>query len=276
MRVVATVAVAAISAALAGTASGATRDIPSVSSNWSGYAISDAATIAGQPPSAPLTFSSVTATWIQPKVTCTPAADLSFSSFWVGLGGFAEDAPALEQIGTEADCGSGGTPVYFAWHELVPAASVQIPLRIRPGDTITASVNVHGTDVLVQVKNRTRRSSFTKHLQMASPDLTSAEWIAEAPSQCGAGSCRVLPLANFGSVAFSRIAAIANGHPGTMTDPAWTSLPIALVPDSARHSARLSGAGGSTAGATAAAVSPDGRTFSVAWVADASAAAAGP
>jgi hypothetical protein len=270
MKVLAALAASgAVVATLAGTAGAARRDLaPSTSANWSGYAISDPDTIAGQRATSPLTFSSVTATWIQPKVSCTAGSE-SYSSFWVGLGGFANDAPALEQIGTESDCTAAGKPVYFAWYELVPRPSVEIRLTIRPGDTITTSVNVNAAGVLVQVKDRTRRTSFTKLLQMANPDLTSAEWIAEAPSQCRATNvCSVLPLANFGSVAFSRIAAIANGHPGTVTDPAWTSLAIALVPDGARHGLRRPVGDPSTAGATPSAVSADGRAFSVSWLAN--------
>jgi hypothetical protein len=272
MKVLATLAAAAAAAVFAGTASAAPRDVaPSLSSNWSGYAISDASTIAGQPTTAPLTFKSVTATWTQPKAICTAGSE-SYSAFWVGLGGFATSAPGLEQIGTESDCTASGKAAYFAWYELVPAPSVAIPLKIRAGDTVTTSVNVIGTDVLVQVKDRTRRTSFTKHLQMAAPDLSSAEWIAEAPSSCtGGGRCTVLPLANFGSVTFSRIAAIANDHPGTLTDATWTSLPIALVPGSSRYGSLRNALQSSTAGATPGVVSADGRAFSVAWISDATA-----
>ena len=76
----------------------------------------------------------------------------------------------------------------------MPAPSVTIKLKIFPGDKITSTVYIKDTDVLVQVKDRTRHTVFTRHLQMATPDLTSAEWIAEAPSECtapvSAGRCR--------------------------------------------------------------------------------------
>jgi Peptidase A4 family len=264
------VALAAL-AALAGAAraaSAATRDVtPSVSSNWAGYAISDPDTIAGSAPTAPLTFSDVTATWVQPTAIC--AAKAAYSAFWVGLGGFAANSGSLEQAGTESDCSERGTPTYFAWYELVPAPSVRVNLKIHPGDTITSSVLVLGSSVLLQVKDRTRGVTFTKRVPVQNPDFSSAEWIAEAPSDCET-RCQVLPLANFGSVAFTHIAAIANGHPGTLTDPGWASLPIQLVP----HAASLQSFFGapdqrSTAGATPASLSPDGRTFTVSWVANA-------
>ena len=45
--------------------------------------------------------------------------------------------------------------------------------------------------MLVQIKNRTRHTSFTKRLTMAAPDLSSAEWIVEAPIRVQPG--RSLP-----------------------------------------------------------------------------------
>jgi hypothetical protein len=243
-------------AAFAATGAGA----ESQSTNWAGYAISDADTIAGVTASTPLTFTSVTGTWQQPKVSCT-AGSASYSAFWVGIGGLSLGSNALEQIGTSADCRVSGKPSYYAWYELVPAPATPINLVVKPGDTITASVNINGSDVLVQVKNRTRRTSFTKHLTMESPDLTSAEWIAEAPSGCTAdGQCRVLPLSNFGQVTFTKIAAIANAHPGTVVDPTWASDLIRLVPERSLFFTDP------LAGATPTVVSTDGRTFNVAYV----------
>jgi len=186
----------------------------------------------------------------------------------VGLGGSSDTATGLEQTGTGADC-SNGTAKYYAWYEILPAASVTVPLKVKPGDQITTSVNVSSTTVLVQIKNRTRKTSFTKALTVAAPDLSSAEWIAEAPSACNnASRCTVLPLANFGTVNFTRAAAIASAHPGTITDPTWANVAISLVPQSSSRffAARDSS---STAGATPGVLSADGRSFPVSWVANA-------
>ena len=254
---------------VAATADAATHDVsPSVSSNWAGYAISDPATIAGTVPAQPLAFSDVTATWVQPKANCAGVKSAQYSAFWVGLGGFATSSTALEQVGTESDCTDAATPSYFAWYEIVPAPSVRINLKINPGDTITTAVVVNGSDVVVQVKDRTRGTNFIKHLTAVNPDVSSAEWIAEAPSECGT-ACRVLPLANVGSVSFSRLAAVANAHPGTLTDPAWAALPIQLVPNPRFHSFFGAPGKASTAGAAPGSASPDGRTFTVSWLADA-------
>jgi hypothetical protein len=262
----ATAALAAV-AAFPGLARAASGDAQS--SNWAGYAIADDATVNGAPitgSTTALSFSSVTATWVQPKVTCGSDGP-SYSAFWVGLGGFATDSAALEQTGTSADCSASGKATYSAWYELVPAATMTVKLKIMPRDVITASVNILPTGVLVQIKDRTRKTAFTKLLATPTAlDATSAEWIAEAPSTCDAllTRCRALPLANFGSVPFTRIAAVANGHGGTITDQMWSSTAIDLVPDSA--SARF-GNLGSTGSATPGAVDPTGRAFAVAFAA---------
>jgi hypothetical protein len=227
----------------------------SVSSNWSGYALQDAN-------AAGLQFTSVTGSWKVPVTKCTGASAAS-AAFWVGLGGSSESATGLEQTGTAADCTSG-TARYYAWYEILPAAAIEVPLKVKPGDQITTSVNVKGTTVLVQIKNRTRKTSFTKALQVAAPDLSSAEWVAEAPASCTAsGQCMVLPLANFGSVTFTSAAAIASSHPGTLTDPTWAADAISLVPQ--QQGGRFS-ALTTTAGATPGALSADGRSFGVSWV----------
>lgn len=229
-----------------------------VSSNWSGYTLQDTSGSGMQ-------FTSVTGTWRVPVTTCD-SGTASSAAFWVGLGGASETATGLEQTGTGVDC-SKGTPRYYAWYEMLPAASVQVPLTVKPGDEITTSVNVNGTTALVQIKNRTRKTSFTKALTVSAPDLSSAEWIAEAPSACNAyGRCQVLPLANFGSVTFTRAATIATTHPGTISDSSWGSTAITLVPENG--SPLLVGQGSSTAGATPGALSADGRSFGVSWVAN--------
>jgi hypothetical protein len=66
--------------------------------------------------------------------------------------------------------------------------------------------------------------SFSTTRTLANPALSSAEWIAEAPSMC-AGSCRVLPLTNFGTVHFS--GSSANGN--AINDSAWSFDPLTMV-----------------------------------------------
>ena len=241
-----------------------------VSSNWSGYAVTgvgSTATVA----STSMSFSDVTGTWTQPAATCTPGQSTS-AAIWVGLGGYTVGSNSLEQTGTSADCNSSGKATYYAWYELVPAASVTLKLKIFPGDKITSTVFINSTDVLVQVKDRTRHTFFSKHVQMATPDLSSAEWIAEAPSECTVtGFCRTVPLTNFGSVTFSKIAALGNGQGGTLSGPGWEPTPIQLVPRARRFFGDVNASASSTAGASPTNLSADGSAFTVNWVADATA-----
>ncbi|HEX4518775.1 MAG TPA: G1 family glutamic endopeptidase [Gaiellaceae bacterium] len=239
----------------------------STSANWAGYVVTQPST----------TYTSVTATWKEPKVACGSDNAGESSAFWVGLGGSSQTSQALEQVGTSADCDSTtGKPYYYAWYELVPANSVTTKLVVHPGDTITTSVNVlDGTTIELQVKNRTRHTSFTTKLPYATPDLTSAEWIAEAPSACDSFRCRQIPLSNFGSVSFTKIAAIGNAVGGTLTaNPGWTSTAISLVPDGNGRGYlpgpdQFSSRATSTAGATPGAASADGRSFAVQYTATA-------
>ena len=84
----------------------------SFSSNWAGYAVHRPG----------ISFRKISASWKQPSAACTKGEE-TFSAYWVGLGGFSLNAPALEQTGTEVDCGVSGKVVSTAWYELVPAAS---------------------------------------------------------------------------------------------------------------------------------------------------------
>jgi hypothetical protein len=257
-----------VSAIAASTATAASLD---VSSNWSGYTVVGPGSTATTASSS-MSFTNVTGTWKQPAVTCTPGQTNSVA-IWVGLGGYSPNG-SLEQTGTQADCDVNGKATYYTWYELVSAEDVNVntKLKIFPGDTITASVLVKDHDVLLQVKNRTRRTVITKHLAMAAPDLTSAEWIAEAPSQCSSsGFCRTVALSNFGSVTFTKMAALGNGQGGTLNGPGWIATPIQLVPR-ARHSfGDADASSSSTAGAAPANATVDGSSFSVGWLANSAA-----
>jgi hypothetical protein len=259
----------AISAAIA--ASTATAAGLDISSNWSGYMVTGIGSTSTTA-SAAMSFTDVTGTWKQPAVKCTRGQATSVA-IWVGLGGYTPDG-ALEQTGTQADCDASGKATYYAWYELVSAEDVNVnaKLKIFPGDTVTASVVVNGHDVLVQVKNRTRRTVLTKRLTMAAPDLTSAEWIAEAPSQCtSSGFCRTVPLTNFGSVTFTKMAALGNGQGGTLNGPGWVATPVQLVPHAHRYFGYADASTSSSAGATPANVAADGSSFSVNWLANSAA-----
>jgi hypothetical protein len=116
-------------------------------------------------------------------------------------------------------------------------------------------VLVNGSKVTMSIKNATRRTRFSTRVTVSQPlDVSSAEWIAEAPTACTSnGVCEVVPLTNFGSVTFSKAAATANQLSGTITNPAWVATPLQLIPDAS--------VGG--LGASPGALSADGRSFRV-------------
>ncbi|HLX19706.1 MAG TPA: G1 family glutamic endopeptidase [Gaiellaceae bacterium] len=239
MKALATLMVVAGALAAAGVASAApAQHTSSTSSNWAGYAVNGS------------TFTDVKGSWVQSAVTCGSRSS-TYSAFWVGLGGFSGGSGGLEQIGTESDC-IGGYPIYSAWYELLPADSTPISLAISPGDTISAEVTVNGPVTTLTLTDVTTNQTFTTQQTPSLLDTSSAEWIAEAPSQCvGRGRCTPLPLANFGTVQFSGSSTTANGHVGTISDASWSSTAINL--------------GGGTGSALAAALSTDGASFAITY-----------
>ena len=145
---------------------------------------------------------------------------------------------------------------------------MRIKLKIFPGDMINAAVLVSGQTITFSLKDLTRSTRFSKVLTTSQAlDTGSAEWIAEAPSECGSfGRCKVVPLTNFGTVTFTNAAAIANAHPGTITDGLWSTSPIELVTggDTSRFFGQVSGDDAGT-GAVPGDVTTDGRGFTVSY-----------
>jgi hypothetical protein len=183
----------------------------------------------------------------------------------VGLGGF-HSRLGLEQIGTEADCNTAGSITYNGWYELIPAPPRRLKLTIRPGDTVSASVTVRGRRATLSLTDQTTGRSFVKRVRTTSPDVSSAEWIVEAPSACDhSGNCSTLPLANFGTVTFSAASATSSGHTGPISDPLWTATPIELH----YHTRELGGPQFTSpltpANALPAALASTGSAFSVSW-----------
>ena len=243
------------------------------SSNWAGWVVTSGS------PRAQLDrrFTSVSASWVQPSAVCGSKA--TFAAFWVGLGGYYDSSLALEQIGTEADCSSLGEVFYYAWYEFVPAPPVTIGrLRVRPGDVITASVHVSAYTVKVALADLTtgaRRFTYAHVMRHPGPDTSAAEWIAEAPSDCGPHNrCTPLLLSNFQQVTFSSARATAIGtlgrHSGPITDPIWRHYGMIVLAPS-----RASGPTPAAQGfAHPGALSTNGSSFSVSYGTGASASGA--
>jgi hypothetical protein len=239
-------------AAFAIAAPSAFADVVS-SSNWAGYAVHRAG----------IRFTTVLATWTQPSAQCS-AGHRTYSALWVGLGGYNASSDALEQIGTEVDCTVLGRVSSTAWYELVPAASRGISMKVRPGDQMLATVTVTGNRVVLALQDTTTHRSFSRTFHPSSIDVSSAEWIVEAPSECMSNNtCRTLPLANFGSASFGSAQAQAvGGHSGAIADSFWDWTQIKLNPTGRRF---ISYNGNGTGAAVPSSLSAQGNSFSVAY-----------
>lgn len=212
-----------------------------VSPHWAGYVT----TARGS-------FTAVQATWIQPRIRCDRPD--SSVAFWVGLGGATRNARGLEQIGTSADCSNTLVPSYSAWSEVmpVPARAVELPIGVAPGDRITAQISTEGMTMTLTLRNETTKEVSTTETTAPLLDLSSAEWIAEAPSFC-LYVCTTLPLANFGKLTFTGATASDDAHTGTISDSVWTHQSIKLATTRRRPAALPSP------------LSADGGSFSVRW-----------
>jgi hypothetical protein len=109
---------------------------PKTSRLWSGYVVQ-----ASGP-----TYTTVSASWVQPKVTCPKKSspDPPWTLFWVGLDGWST-TKTVEQGGSEGQC-QGGTVHYYAWWEMYPTNAIQSTFPIAAGDHISSSVAYSSTD----------------------------------------------------------------------------------------------------------------------------------
>ena len=200
--------------------------LTATSSNWAGYVVRKNG----------VHFKRVLGAWNVPAVTCT-SGHATYSASWIGLGGYSSKSQALEQIGTDSDCDAAGQARYSAWYELVPEAGHDLKMTVAAGDRISAGVTVNGSDVVMTLANTTRGTSVKKRLRASQVDVTSAEWIIEAPAMCSGTSvndatCLQTDLSDFGTTTFDRArATTTGGSKGTIASTIWSSTLVSLVPD---------------------------------------------
>jgi hypothetical protein len=219
------------------------------STNWSGYADIGANT-----------YETVSSSWTEPAVSCPGTGLLglfhsaSYSAFWVGLDGY--NSNSVEQIGTDSDCTSNGSGSYYAWYEMYPAGSMDISTSsypVKAGDVMTGSVTSNSSNKYTLTLSDATESpkwSFSISITQSGLARSSAEWVAEAPSECSS-TCSVLPLSDFHTVTFSGASVQATtGAPGT----------ISSFPDS-----EMQMASSTTLKANPSALNAAGTGFSVTW-----------
>jgi hypothetical protein len=199
------------------------------STNWSGYA---AATNLSSPASNSVT--AVSGSWVVPTVTGS-GRGTTYSNVWVGIDGFSNST--VEQIGTEQDV-INGVARYDAWWEMYSSGIGQPEqlisgsgFSIKPGDTITASVQYTGSgNFLLTINDTAWTKPFTTTqnttaTQSPTAAQSSAEWIVEAPTVGG----RQSSVANFGTVTFSNASATINSTNGPINDAAWQNAAIDMI-----------------------------------------------
>ena len=171
------------------------------SANWAGYL----ATASGGN-----TFTSISGGWTVPAVTSGSSSAGSYSSIWVGIDGFGNNA--LEQTGTEGDY-INGAPHYDAWWEMIPAPETVITsMPISPGDRMFASVRyIGGGNFVLSLDDLTTNTSFSTTQSNPTAPRSTAEWIAEATTVSSSTGTAVAPVANYGTVKFNSTTASVNG-----------------------------------------------------------------
>lgn len=213
------------------------------STNWAGYGVTGG------------TYTSVSANWIEPNVTCTSNGIVGF---WVGLDGWG--STSVEQDGTGVDC-SNGTPQQFAWWETYPANSVQVyRAPVAAGDQMSSSIVAQGKGrYLLVLTDWTARWTVRNPVSLPSGRNASAEIVAEAVT---AGDS-ITTLPDFGAISFTNATIdgaslqAAGAQPIDMTD--MFNNVIASTTDTDPHGDFIVSYAGSMASAP---LRPSGRLFS--------------
>lgn len=172
---------------------------PNTSRNWSGYVSSGGI------------YTAVIGSWIVPTIQATTT--LTAHTTWVGIGGFATDD--LIQAGTQAITNPTGAVVYQAWYELLPAASITVPLDVKAGDSITTAINrINGNTWNIIIVNNTTKKYYEKTVEYHS-SLSSVEWIQEMVTGVISSESKTaqgyIPLDSFGSIKFTNGATMKDG-----------------------------------------------------------------
>jgi hypothetical protein len=163
-------------------------------------------------------FTSISAQWVQPRVTRKDSR-VRIASIWVGLN--SRSAHKVAQIGT--DCGSLGEarPHYVAWYEMYPERAVILDMKIRPGDLIFGKVSRIGADEFaLQLRDESSGRSFSIVKEMKQPDIDSVCVCVEDPR-----GPRGWRFAWFSPLRFSNL--LVNGKP--ITQFPW-STEVMLTP----------------------------------------------
>jgi hypothetical protein len=179
----------------------------SQSNNWSGYNKGLLETGSR--------FTSISGQWVVPTATPAHSGEAESSSSWVGIGGGCLETSCLLtdstliQAGTEQDVAANGKASYYAWYELIPAPSLQTPLAVAPGNTVSVTIAQTLPEVWkITINNVSTGKSWSTTVPYPST-YGSAEWIEETPVTVGGGSAGFAAMPKLTTVRFD--AATVNG-----------------------------------------------------------------
>ena len=139
------------------------------------------------------TYTAVSGSWIVPAVT--PSSSAEYSASWIGIDGATNTS--LIQTGTSQDASNANT--YYAWIEILPAASIPINATVEPLDHIEALIQETSPGIwTIEIEDVTQNWIYSGSFSYSGP-ADSAEWIEEAPTINGSQSV----LADFDQVQFT-------------------------------------------------------------------------
>ncbi len=177
------------------------------SGNWSGYAEDNGTGTADD--------TSVSGTFAIASLYQNESLDDAMSE-WVGIDGYLDGNQNLIQAGIFEAPLSATTFGFYAWYEILPAASVNLNMEgyfadMAPGDTFTITISkTTSTTWTIAMDDVTQGETFST-VQTYPPggtSETSAEWIVEAPSETEGGD--TVPLADYTPTTFTNLSVVGS------------------------------------------------------------------
>lgn len=218
----------------------AVRDDTQTGPNWAGFVVTGPR------------FRYVKATFYVPRLNCrkTPGSTRlpALGADWVGLDGYNQSNPTVEQDGITAQC-QNGVPSYSAWYEMFPKPPVYPNMVISPGDKIVADVYYDH----VKHKYRLDLADVTDgqgfSLWQRCPNHfcqnISAEVITESPAESASVNSKYYPLADIGTSDFWHIAVSdMAGQKAGLLSGSWNTTRLVMTGNAGRVKASTSGLGG--------------------------------
>jgi hypothetical protein len=138
----------------------------------------------------------------------------------------------VQQDGIQANCTRSGRGSYKAWYAMYPHAEVMSHVRVRAGDSVTASVyyDAAANKFELALTDNTTGGRFSVKrgcpAGMTCP-AWSAEIISSAPTRGSGRHLVVRPLADYGAVSYAAIAITdRSGQRSGLRSPFWGATRI--------------------------------------------------